>query len=60
MASFLDFGISSLDINECKDPNRHSCLGITKCVNTLGSYKCEVNKYWIVPIRKFLSTLFFF
>lgn len=38
------------DINECKDPNRHSCLGITKCVNTLGSYKCEVNKYWIVPI----------
>ncbi|XP_034922250.1 wall-associated receptor kinase-like 8 [Populus alba] len=38
------------DINECKDPNQHSCLGITKCVNTLGSYKCEVNKYWIVPI----------
>ncbi|KAJ6934388.1 hypothetical protein NC651_009428 [Populus alba x Populus x berolinensis] len=41
------------DINECKDPNRHSSLGITKCVNTLGSYKCEVNKYWIVPILTF-------
>ncbi|KAJ4845452.1 hypothetical protein Tsubulata_036822 [Turnera subulata] len=38
------------DYNECDDPTRNTCRGITRCVNTYGGFKCEVSKLWITVI----------
>ncbi|XP_052307633.1 wall-associated receptor kinase-like 8 [Populus trichocarpa] len=33
------------DIDECEDRN-NTCHGLTRCVNTKGSYKCELHPLW--------------
>ncbi|KAJ9128933.1 hypothetical protein P3X46_034319 [Hevea brasiliensis] len=35
------------DIDECKE-QKHHCKGITKCVNTSGSFKCVPDAKWII------------
>ncbi|KAJ9189875.1 hypothetical protein P3X46_001126 [Hevea brasiliensis] len=40
--------IRCTDIDECKDQKHSRCHGITKCVNTSGSYKCVANPKWII------------
>ncbi|KAJ6392999.1 hypothetical protein OIU77_022471 [Salix suchowensis] len=38
------------DVDECKEESKHSCRGLLKCVNTPGSFKCEINKLYIALI----------
>ncbi|KAG5227804.1 wall-associated kinase family protein [Salix suchowensis] len=37
------------DVDECKE-SKHSCRGLLKCVNTPGSFNCEINKLYIALI----------
>ncbi|KAJ6702365.1 hypothetical protein OIU74_013509 [Salix koriyanagi] len=37
------------DVDECKE-SKHNCRGLLKCVNTTGSFKCEINKLYIALI----------
>jgi hypothetical protein len=46
----VKFGIFvSVDIDECRDPHLNKC-GKRKCVNVLGSYRCE--KTWPAILSK--------
>jgi len=38
-------------VDECKE-SKHSCRGLLKCVNTRGSFDCEINKLYIALIGK--------
>ncbi|XP_058010173.1 wall-associated receptor kinase-like 22 [Hevea brasiliensis] len=41
--------IRCTDVDECEDPKfRGHCKGITRCVNTSGSFKCVPDAKWII------------
>ncbi|KAJ9189861.1 hypothetical protein P3X46_001112 [Hevea brasiliensis] len=41
--------IRCTDLDECEDPKfRSHCKGITRCVNTSGSFKCVPDAKWII------------
>ncbi|XP_058003983.1 wall-associated receptor kinase-like 2 [Hevea brasiliensis] len=42
--------IGCTDIDECKMQQDDLCSGITKCVNTHGSYDCVIDPKWIIII----------
>ncbi|KAI5595888.1 hypothetical protein BDE02_03G169700 [Populus trichocarpa] len=39
-----------LDVDECKTPEKNTCRGMLKCVNTRGGFKCAINKIYIIII----------
>ncbi|KAH8523079.1 hypothetical protein H0E87_003655 [Populus deltoides] len=41
--------LGCIDVDECKE-SKHSCRGLLKCVNTRGSFDCEINKLYIALI----------
>ena len=43
----------TLDIDECEDRNS-TCHGLTRCVNTKGSYKCELHPLWFTVLGMYL------
>ncbi|XP_061981348.1 putative wall-associated receptor kinase-like 11 [Populus nigra] len=38
------------DVDECKTPEKNTCQGMLKCVNTRGDYRCTINKIYIIVI----------
>ncbi|KAL9386494.1 hypothetical protein Peur_019618 [Populus x canadensis] len=38
------------DVDECKTPEKNTCQGMLKCVNTRGDYICMINKIYIIII----------
>ena len=48
-----------LDIDECEDRNS-TCHGLTRCVNTKGSYKCELHPLWFPVLGMYLFSLIVF
>ncbi|XP_052307297.1 putative wall-associated receptor kinase-like 11 [Populus trichocarpa] len=38
------------DVDECKTPEKNTCQGMLKCVNTRGDYRCTINKIYIIII----------
>ncbi|KAJ9189866.1 hypothetical protein P3X46_001117 [Hevea brasiliensis] len=41
------------DVDECKDPKYGGhCKGITRCVNTSGSFKCVPDAKWIILLKR--------
>ena len=47
-----------LDVDECKTPEKNTCQGMLKCVNTRGGYKCAINKIYIIIIGTQVPDLF--
>ncbi|KAG6783237.1 hypothetical protein POTOM_012682 [Populus tomentosa] len=44
------------DIDECEDRN-NTCHGLTRCVNTKGSYKCELHPLRLTVLGMYLFSL---
>ncbi|XP_061981398.1 wall-associated receptor kinase-like 17 [Populus nigra] len=38
------------DVDECKTPEKNTCRGMLKCVNTRGGFRCAINKIYIIII----------
>ncbi|KAJ6944297.1 wall-associated receptor kinase-like 8 [Populus alba x Populus x berolinensis] len=45
---YLELGC--IDVDECKTPEKNTCQGMLKCVNTRGGYRCAINKIYIIII----------